>query len=483
MGLAEEYLRQCEALHIKKPNKDIVRHFSEVEAFEDLELLDLTTNYVGQRGMLAVMEVVARCPNLSTLVCGHQNAELSSDNTEGVEKIMHVVRTHPSLTSISFTGNPVTAFGAQRLLALARENPQLLQLQIDDPLVDTAILQRINEELEKNMERAIQADEVHTKYAANLTLSVPDSSAEHQPLSSRRRTGVSAEVMQCHSIETYCPLTVPKSEGVQAQLTTILLKNPLFSHLLPEELQRFVQVMFCTRWVGGQHIIEFGTPGENFYVLTKGQVEIVKEGQVVCVKTESQVFGELELMYDTLACATVRAVGEVEAWAISRNDYQHLMIGEMMTRRKQFVDFLSRIPFTGHLNMDEKLQIADALEMKAFDDGEQVIRQGDDCATMYIVQDGCAVISRVTEDGDVVDLGPRTVGDYFGEFEFLFNVPRFCSVYAKGPLRTLSLKKKDFEFSMGPVMDLLKRNTEVYRFYVADDGRPADRTQSSIDAA
>lgn len=34
MGLAEEYLRQCEALHIKKPNKDIVRHFSEVEAFE-----------------------------------------------------------------------------------------------------------------------------------------------------------------------------------------------------------------------------------------------------------------------------------------------------------------------------------------------------------------------------------------------------------------------------------------------------------------
>lgn len=40
--------------------------------------------------MLAVMEVVARCPNLSTLVCGHQNAELSSDNTEGVEKIMHV---------------------------------------------------------------------------------------------------------------------------------------------------------------------------------------------------------------------------------------------------------------------------------------------------------------------------------------------------------------------------------------------------------
>ena len=44
-------------------------------------------------------------------------------------------------------------------------------------------------------------------------------------------------------------------------------------------------------------------------------------------------------------------------------------------------------------------------------------------------------IRRTTEDGEVADLGGRGVGEYFGEFEFLFNVPRFCDVIAKDHLR------------------------------------------------
>lgn len=284
-------------------------------------------------------------------------------------------------------------------------------------------------------------------------------------------------MMRSRTDPNYHPVTVPKSVHVVEKLRSILLKNPLFSHLMPAELQCFIDVMFCTKWKDGDDIIEFGTPGENFYVLTKGTVDILKEGKVVAVKTESQVFGELELMYDSLACATVRAVGNVEAWAICRKDYQHVMIGEMTQRRKNYVDFLSKIPFTQHLTIDEKLQIADALQTKNFEDGEVVMHQGEAGETMFIVMEGCAVITRRTETDEVVELGPRTVGEYFGEFEFLFQVPRFCSVSAKGPLRTLFINKQDFEYSMGPLLDILKRNTEVYRFYIAEDGTPADRVR------
>jgi len=466
MRPAEEYVRQCAEHRVKKPNRDVITQLETADSLEEVELVDLSTTYVGWRGLLPVVELVAQCPNVSTLVCGQQNAELSSDNT-AVGRLMEVVRGHPSLTSVSFAGNPVTAFGAHHLLTVAKENPQMLQIQLDDPLMDTKVLQRITEALEDNLRRASAAESLRRS-------SKPPSLEEGSPRN-RRRTGVSAEVLGSRAFsDDYCPLTVPKDETVLATLRECLLKNPLFSHLMPGELERFVDVMYRTEWGDGDEIIQLGTPGENLYVLTKGEANVVKNGRVVAVKKESQIFGELELMYDTLACATVQAVGSVEAWAISRKDYQHVMIGEMTQRRQNHVEFLSRIPITQHLHVDEKLQIADALQSENFADGAVVMRQGDRGDTMYIVVEGTAMITRTTEAGEV-DLGTRTSGEYFGEFEFLFPVPRFCTVTAKGPLRTLYITKRDFEFSMGPVLDVLQRNTEVYRFYVADDGSPMDR--------
>ena len=54
---------------------------------------------------------------------------------------------------------------------------------------------------------------------------------------------------------------------------------------------------------------------QNFYMITKGAVDIIKEGNVVAVKKESEVFGELELMYNTNAVATVKVWGVDDASA------------------------------------------------------------------------------------------------------------------------------------------------------------------------
>ena len=53
----------------------------------------------------------------------------------------------------------------------------------------------------------------------------------------------------------------------------------------------------------------------------------------------------------------LQAQGEVETWAISRKDYQYLMMDEMVNRRKTYTEILSRIPITQHLSSYEKLQV------------------------------------------------------------------------------------------------------------------------------
>ena len=54
-----------------------------------------------------------------------------------------VAAAHPSMTSIDFMGNPVTAYGAKKLLDLARENEQILYLHLDDDELDQKLKIRL----------------------------------------------------------------------------------------------------------------------------------------------------------------------------------------------------------------------------------------------------------------------------------------------------------------------------------------------------
>lgn len=484
-GPVSTYIDSCKRFGIKKPNQYIIEQLEDAETLEDFESLDLGLNYVGPKGMMAVMDLIKQAENFADLTCGPHNAELSSDNPS-VDMIMEVAASHPSLTSIDFMGNPVTTYGGKRLLNLARSNQKMLYLHTDDDALDEKLLQKIKDALETNMQKVWEEEEgtkvqsVRFSSQQHLSFVEPMDDAEEtnmRPVASRRRTGVSAELRSASDRLDYTPVVVPKDDAIRDHIRPILKLNPLFRHLDESEVSCFLDVMFYNKWEPGHHIIEQGEQSENFYIIAAGTVEIIKQGTVVCTFSEAQAFGELELMYNTDAVATVKAQGEVETWAISRRDYQHLMMDEMVKKRKKFTEFLSKIPITHHLSDYEKIQIADALETKVFEPGETVIKQGDRGDVMYIIISGTVEIQRTTDDGDTADLGTRGPGDYFGEFEFLFHVPRFCDVRASSVLRTAFINKRDFELAMGPTVDILKRNAAVYRFYVTDDGKAEDRGQ------
>ena len=54
------------------------------------------------------------------------------------------------------------------------------------------------------------------------------------------------------------------------------------------------------------------------------------------------------------------------------------------------------------------------------------------------------------------------LGDYFGELALLHDKPRAATVIANGRLKCVTLGKKAFTRLLGPVMDILKRNSENY---------------------
>lgn len=79
--------------------------------------------------------------------------------------------------------------------------------------------------------------------------------------------------------------------------------------------------------------------------------------------------------------------------------------------------FLSTVTLLNPLDGQERSKIADALVSKVYEDGQDVVRQGDMGDTFFFVEEGEAVVSKVQDDEGVVReiiVGTLTKGDYFG---------------------------------------------------------------------
>jgi putative ABC transport system ATP-binding protein len=80
----------------------------------------------------------------------------------------------------------------------------------------------------------------------------------------------------------------------------------------------------------GQVIIRQGDPADRFYIITRGGVDVVRQGpdgqeQVVNRLSQGQYFGEIGLLHGGKRIATCRAIDEVELLALDRATFGGLM--------------------------------------------------------------------------------------------------------------------------------------------------------------
>ncbi len=80
---------------------------------------------------------------------------------------------------------------------------------------------------------------------------------------------------------------------------------------------------------------------------------------------------------------------------------------------------------------------------RVYEDGELVIREGEEGDRMYVIQEGQVQVF-VERDGKEVPLAVRGQGECFGEMAIFEREVRSASVRARGRVRVLSLDKKNF---------------------------------------
>ena len=80
---------------------------------------------------------------------------------------------------------------------------------------------------------------------------------------------------------------------------------------------------------------------------------------------------------------------------------------------------------------------------KVYQDGEIIIQQGEVGECMYVIQDGKVEVF-IENDGQEVQLAVRKEGDFVGEMAIFERDFRSATVRASGPVRILTIDKKNF---------------------------------------
>lgn len=479
------YMLACKKHGVKRPNPQLVKFFRDDEPIaEDIEDIDLSGNYVGNRGILAILDVIeTKLTNFRFLNVSNQklyNTDLSEDSVKGnatVDRLVEVFKSHPTVNALDISGNPISNYAGRKLLGLVQLNNRICRVELTDTRVDFDLRRRIQTQCERNtvalwegQEAAADAEETQSVFGEHKAWVPTTKAADLTALGAAktRRGTVRAEGVDPEKAKQYVAPYYEKSEAETRLISELLSRNVLFGALTSKDLRVVAGAMQQRVFYRDEVVMAQGSISNTLYIIQFGNADIIKEGQRVFVKVEGTAVGEIELMYDTPCVATVRVASErLVTWALDRDTYRNLVMGTAIRRRETFVKYLDNIPFLESLSSYEKTQVADALSSDEYQKGDTIIRYDTDGEWMYIILEGTVEVLGRDKDGQTTKVCEFTQGDYIGELEFLNNHRTVADVIATTYVHTAKLNRRHFEMCLGPVMDMLKRNTHhpKYEYY------------------
>ncbi|KAG6936069.1 protein kinase cAMP-dependent type II regulatory subunit beta, partial [Chelydra serpentina] len=289
-----------------------------------------------------------------------------------------------------------------------------------------------------------------------------------------RRASVCAETYNPDEEEddTESRIIYPKTDDQRNRLQEACKDILLFKNLDPEQMSQVLDAMFEKLVEGGEHVIDQGDDGDNFYVIDRGTYDIyVKcDGVGRCVGTYDNrgSFGELALMYNTPRAATIIATSPGAVWGLDRVTFRRIIVKNNAKKRRMYENFIQSLPFLKSLELSERLKVVDVIGTKIYKDGEQIIAQGDMADCFFIVESGEVKITmkrknkQDVEENGAVEIARYSRGQYFGELALVTNKPRAASAFALGTVKCLVMDVQAFERLLGPCMEIMKRNIANY---------------------
>ncbi len=247
-----------------------------------------------------------------------------------------------------------------------------------------------------------------------------------------RRTSVSAESIVPGSQSIEAVPFHPKTSEQLKRIKAAIRDNFIFRDIEDKQLQAVLGAMEEVHVVSNEVVIRQGDQGDYFYVVEDGfllcyvatrlqgrhaqnSAHHPEFGKKVADYGPGSSFGELALMYGHPRAASIIASKPSTLWRLDRISFRTIILKAAHTRRTMYEEFLASVPVLRSLSPEERSKIADVLGSRVYEDGEDVVVEGEMGDTFYLVEEGGAIALKKNPEGS----GEMVVkeyekGGYFG---------------------------------------------------------------------
>ena len=260
-----------------------------------------------------------------------------------------------------------------------------------------------------------------------------------------RRTSVSAESIVPGSQSIEAVPFHPKTPEQLKRIKAAIRDNFIFRDIEDKQLQAVLGAMEEVHVASNEVVIRQGDQGDYFYVVEDGFLLCYvaarlqgrhaqnsayhpEFGKKVADYGPGSSFGELALMYGHPRAASIIASKPSTLWRLDRISFRTIILKAAHTRRTMYEEFLASVPVLRSLSPEERSKIADVLGSRVYEDGEDVVVEGEMGDTFYLVEEGGAVALKKNPDGS----GEMVVkeyekGGYFGGTSISYPFPFIIS--------------------------------------------------------
>ncbi|OMJ70240.1 hypothetical protein SteCoe_31838 [Stentor coeruleus] len=262
-------------------------------------------------------------------------------------------------------------------------------------------------------------------------------------------------VESCVEAATAQKLDIPKTSKEIEIIRHSLAKHFLFRNLQDNHANIIINHMQLYNLKSAEMVFKQGHRGNNFYVVSKGKLEIIVNSKRVKILVSGDSFGEMALLYDTPRTATVSTISDCNLWCLDRKTFRSTLEALELVNYEENKQFIDSVSVFQALTFSQKETLVHSLTTQIFNPGVVIVNEGDPGDLLYIIKEGNAL---VTKGGQEV----RRIGKgfYFGEQALLYASLRTATVTAIDCVKCVAISGKELNDLLGnKLQDIIYENS------------------------